>query len=370
MSIKKPYNSGRTILFLMIFICCVIAMAVLKIASTVILPFTVAALLAFVFFPMIKGLDKIRCPRIVSILLVVIIIIAGLYLLGMVLFTSGRMVVTEMPNFENRFREIYSWTAAVFSLPNDEELTFWQNLWGQEMIRNSVRDFTISSSNTFFRFLSSAVLVVLFIVFILLEAGFFKEKLMIAFENHIGNIEGMGNELISQVTRYLTAKFLISLANGIIFVVAFSFVGLEFAIVWGVIQFLLNFIPTLGSIAAGVIISLFALIQFWPDPAPIIIVVVIILAVNMMCNVLDPKIVGDHVGISPLVILISLSLWGYIWGFAGMVLAVPMTVIIKIVCENIPIMEPVSVLVGTRKSVLAKKAANEKIENEETGKAE
>ena len=378
MSIKKTYNSGRAVLFLMIFLCCIIAMAVLKIASTVILPFTIAALLAFIFIPMIKGLDKIRCPRAVSILLVVIIIIAGISIFGMVLFTSGRMIVTELPNYSERLGVIYDQAAILFSLPpNDQDLTFWQNLWSQQIIRSFVRDFTISSSNIFIRFISSVILVVLFVVFILLEANFFKEKLLIAFENHIGNIESMGNELISQVTRYLTAKFLISLANGIIFVIAFSIVGLEFAIVWGVVQFLLNFIPTLGSIAAGVIISLFALIQFWPDPAPIIIVIAIILAVNMLCNVFDPKIVGDHVGISPLVILVSLSLWGYIWGFAGMVLAVPMTVIIKIVCENIPIMEPVSVLVGTRKSVRAKQAAKEAKEkeenageNSETGKIE
>jgi len=353
----------------MIFLCCVIAMAVLKIASSVILPFTIAALLAFVFLPMIKALDKIRCPRFLSILLVVIIIISGMYLFGMVIFSSGRMIAAQWPNFEYRFQVIYNWAAEIFELSNDTELTFWQNLWGQEIIRNFIRDFTISSSNIFLRFLSSAVLVVLFIVFILMEAGFIKEKLMVAFENHIGNVEGMGNELISQVTRYLTAKFLISLANGLIFAGAFFLVGLEFAVVWGVIQFLLNFIPTLGSIAAGVIISLFALLQFWPDPAPIIIVIAVILAVNMILgNILDPKIVGDHVGISPLVILISLSLWGYIWGFAGMVLAVPMTVIIKIICENIPIMEPVSVLIGSRKSVLTKKAANEKAENEETAK--
>jgi len=369
MSIKKPYHSGRTVLVLMIFLCCVIAMAVLKIASSVILPFTIAALLAFVFLPMIKALDKIRCPRFLSILLVVIIIISGMYLFGMVIFSSGRMIAAQWPNFEYRFQVIYNWAAEIFELSNDTELTFWQNLWGQEIIRNFIRDFTISSSNIFLRFLSSAVLVVLFIVFILMEAGFIKEKLMVAFENHIGNVEGMGNELISQVTRYLTAKFLISLANGLIFAGAFFLVGLEFAVVWGVIQFLLNFIPTLGSIAAGVIISLFALLQFWPDPAPIIIVIAVILAVNMILgNILDPKIVGDHVGISPLVILISLSLWGYIWGFAGMVLAVPMTVIIKIICENIPIMEPVSVLIGSRKSVLTKKAANEKAENEETAK--
>jgi predicted PurR-regulated permease PerM len=361
--ILKTFNSGRAVFFLMIFICIIIAGAVLKIASTVILPFTIAALLAFVMFPLIKLLDKLRFPRILSILLVVIIIVTGMYLFGIVLFTSGMMIVDQLPRYEDRLEVIYTWAANLFDLPNDEALTIWQNLWDQEAIRNFVRDSTISISNTSFRFVSSAILVVLFVVFILSEAGFFKAKLEAAFENRIEKINRMGNEVISQVTRYLTAKFLISLINGIIFAVSFHLVGLEFAIVWGVIQFLLNFIPTLGSITAGIGISLFALIQFWPEPGPVIIIVAIILFVNLfLCNIFDPKIVGDHVGISPLVILVSLSIWGYIWGFAGMVLAVPMTVIIKIICENIPIMEPVSILLGSRKSVKAKILENEKNE--------
>ena len=353
----------------MVFVCIIFAGALCKIAATVILPFIIAILLAFVTFPLIIALDKIRCPRTLSILLVVIIIIAGTYLFGMVLFTSGKMIVEQFQNNENhyelRFKMIYDWAANLFDLPNDDALSIWQNLWDQEVIRNFVRDFTISISNTSFKFLSSAVLVILFMVFILFEASYFKEKIVTAFENRIGRIDNMGNEIISQITRYLGAKFLFSLANGIIYAVAFHFVGLEFAIVWGVVQFLLNFIPTLGSIAAGVGISLFALLQFWPEPGPVIIVVAIILIVNLvLSNILDPKIIGDHVGISPLVILVSLSIWGYIWGFAGMLIAVPMTVIIKIVCEHIPIMEPVSILIGSRKSVLAKKAENEKNETQ------
>jgi predicted PurR-regulated permease PerM len=340
----------------MVFLCIVIVGAVLKIASTIVLPFTIAALLAFVMFPGVKLLDKIRCPRIISIILVVAIIVTGMYLFGMVLFTSGKMIVEHFPRYEERLIVIYTWVANLFDLPNDEAQSIWQNLWEQEGIRIWIRDSAIHLSNFSFRFISSAVIVVLVVIFILLEASFFREKLIAAFENRIERIERMGNEVIVQITRYLTAKFFISLANGIIFAVSFHFVGLEFAIVWGVFQFLMNFIPTLGSIAAGVGISLFALIQFWPEPGPIIIVVAIILSVNLiLCNIFDPKIVGDHVGISPLMILISLSLWGYIWGFAGMLLAVPMTVIIKIICENIPIMEPVSILLGSRKSVLAKK---------------
>ena len=353
-NLTKSFHSGRAVFFLMVFICIIIAAAVLKIASTVILPFTIAMMLAFIMFPLIKIMDKIKCPRIVSILLIVVLIVTGVYLFGIILFTSGKLIIDQYPKFENRFTEIYITLAQIFELPYDKDLSFFENLWGQLGIRTFVRNFTISFSNLSVKFMSSAVLVVLFMVFILLEANYFKEKLIIAFEDRISRIDNIGNEIISQVTRYLGAKFLISLANGIIFAVTFYFVGLEFALVWGVIQFLLNFIPTLGSIAAGFGISLFALIQFWPNPVPIIIIIAVILGVNMLCNIFDPRIIGNHVGISPLVILVSLSIWGYIWGFAGMLLSVPMTVIIKIICENIPIMEPVSILIGSRKSVKAK----------------
>ena len=333
----------------------------LKIASTVILPITIGVLLAITMYPLVKGLDKIHCPRYLSIFLVVIIICAGLYTFGIVLFTSGKMIIAQYPKYESRFTEIYTWAANLFDLPNDAELSFWQNLWGQQVIRNFVRNFTVSSSNHFIQFVSGAVLVVIFVVFILLEANYFKEKLELGFQNRSVRIIEMGRDVMSQVTRYLTAKFFISLANGIIFALTFRIIGLEFAIVWGIIQFLMNFIPTLGSIVTGAAISLFAIIQFWPNPTPVILVIVIVLVVNMVLgNILDPKIVGDRVGLSPLIIILSLTIWGYIWGFAGMVLSVPMTVIIKIVCEKIPVLEPISILIGSKKSVRAEKAELEK----------
>ena len=367
----KAFDPPRAIFFLMVFICCIIAGGVLRLTSSVALPFTIAVLLAFVMFPLIKKLDAIRAPRALSIILAVIIIVAGLYIFGMILFSSGVMVVNQFPQYEDRLIEIYTYIARLFDLPFDEDLTFFENLWAQLGIRTFARDFAISLSNMLLQFIIGAVIVILFVVFLLLEASFFKEKLETAFANRSQRIDKMGHDLMSQVTRYLTAKFFISLANGVIFAVSFYFIGLEFAVVWGVLQFLLNFIPNLGSITAGVVISTFALIQFWPDPVPIIIVVAIILAVNLiLCNIFDPKIVGEHVGISPLVILASLAIWGWIWGFAGMVLAVPMTVIIKIVCENIPIMEPVSILLGTRKSIRAKKAERESQERAERAKQE
>jgi predicted PurR-regulated permease PerM len=330
----------------------------------VILPFTVAILLAFVMYPLLRWLDKFRVPRIISILLVVFIIAVGLSVFGMVLFTSGRNIFSLYVKYEKRINDIYIWIAHLLELSYDESLTIWQNLWSQLGIRTWVYNFTISFSNIFLKFMTSAILVVVFVVFILLETKYFKEKLEIAFEKHSGRIHQMGHDLISQVTRYLMAKFYISLANGVMFAIAFRFIGLEFAIFWGILQFVMNFIPNLGSIACGFVVSLFALVQFWPQPGPVIMVVSVVLLVNLILGyTMDPKIVGDHVGISPLIVLVSLAIWGYIWGFAGMILAVPMMVIIKILCENIPFLEPVSILMGTRKSILARKAEQEKTED-------
>jgi predicted PurR-regulated permease PerM len=303
-------------------------------------------------------LEKLRVPRIVSILLAVVLIIAGLYIFGIVLFSSGRVILSRYPHYESRLTEIYVWLSQFFDLSYNTELSFIQNLWNQIGIRTQIRTLTFSLSNIFVDFLRNAVLVVLFVAFLLIEASQFRTKLMIAFGQRSETIDRIGTDVMRQVTRYLVAKFLISLANGIIFAVGLGLVGLEFAVVWGVIQFLLNFIPTLGSIISGLAICLFSLLQFWPEPGPVIVVILFVLITNIVLgNVLDPKIIGDNVGISPLAVLVSLVVWGWIWGFTGMVLAVPMMVIIRIICENFTFLEPVSILLGSRKAVRAKMAA-------------
>jgi predicted PurR-regulated permease PerM len=118
----------------------------------------------------------------------------------------------------------------------------------------------------------------------------------------------------------------------------------------------LNFIPNIGSLVSWAGTTLFALVQFWPEPGPILAAGTVMLAVNFILgNAVEPKIQGDNLGLSPFVIVASLVGWGWLWGFAGLVLAVPMTVIIKIVCENVPILEPVSILLGSYKAAKARK---------------
>ena len=155
-------------------------------------------------------------------------------------------------------------------------------------------------------------------------------------------------DVVAQIARYISVKFYISLLTGILVYLGTLLIGLDFPVIWGFIAFVLNFIPTFGSIISGILTSVFALVQFWPEPAPVILTVLLMLGVNMILgNIVEPKIQGRNLGLSPFVIIVSLSVWGWIWGFAGMVLAVPIMVVIKIICENIEILHPVSILLGT-----------------------
>ena len=351
----QRFNSGRVNFFLLMVITVFLLGAVLKITASVVVPFTIALLLAIVMTPMIKIMAKFHIPRALSVFIVLIILISVIVFMGMILYSSGRVLVTLYPKYEARLREIYIYAARFFELPYDSHLSFFDNLWGQVGIRNRVRVMTIAFSNGFLMFLKDAFIVVLIMVFLLFEAVFFRDKLNAAFEGEKAErIKRITADLMSQVTRYLSIKFIISVINGVTVGIGLWIIGVEFAAIWGVIQFALNFIPNIGSIAIGIVVTLFSLVQFWPDPTPIIATGLVMLGINIILgSIIDPNIMGDRLGLSPLVVILSLLIWGFLWGFAGLILAVPMMAIIKIVCENISMLEPISILLGSRKAALA-----------------
>jgi predicted PurR-regulated permease PerM len=358
----KKFNSGRAVLFLVALIALFLTGAVLKITAVIIAPFIIAVLLALVMTPLVNFLKRFKIPRFISIILAGLIVIGCLIVLGAIFFTSLRSILRVYPRYEARMTEIYIWLSQYFELSYDEQLSFIQNVWGQLGIRTQIQLYTLSLSNNFLSFLKDAVMVALFVVFLLFEATLIKEKVSVAFKrDQAGKIWKISTDIMQQVSRYLSIKFIISAITGLLVAFMLRLVGVEFATVWGIIQGVMNFIPTLGSIAVGVIVSLFAIIQFWPEPGPIILTVFIMLGTNLIIgNIIEPKVMGDSLGLSPIAVLLSLVVWGFIWGFAGMVIAVPMMVIIKIVCENVPVLEPISILLGSRRSVLAKKAQYEK----------
>jgi len=349
---SENFNFGKVTASLLAVITIVIFCAVLKVTSSVVLPFTVSLLLAIVTMPLVKFLSGFHLPRVVSVLLIFLLFIGCLFFMGMILYSSGRAIITLYPKYEERLTEIYIWAARLFELPYDEHLSIIENLWGQLGIRTHARNLTISFSNSFLSFLVSAFLVAIFMTFLLLEAAFFREKLDRAFKGpRVVQIRTIISDIMIQVAHYLSIKFFFSVINAALIGICLKIIGLEFAVIWGVLQFIANFIPSIGSIAVGLAATVFSAIQFWPDPTPTAAVGLVMLGINIICGfVLEPKIMGDRLGLSPLVVLISLLAWGWIWGFVGLILAVPMMAIIKIICKNIPALVPISVLLGSHKA--------------------
>jgi predicted PurR-regulated permease PerM len=200
------------------------------------------------------------------------------------------------------------------------------------------------------------VLVLLFICFLLIETRSFHEKIILAVDREQSDrVTEIMQDIMKQVTKYMSVKTAISFLTGLLVGLGTWVVKLDFPVLWGFLAFVLNYIPTLGSIVSGVLTTLFALIQFWPNPHQPIIVGVLMLAVNQILgNIVEPRVQGKNLGISPFLIIASLSIWGWLWGFAGMILSIPMMVILQIICENVSFLRPVAILMGSVKAAQEK----------------
>ena len=182
--------------------------------------------------------------------------------------------------------------------------------------------------------MSNFFLVVLTTVFILTEASGFARKIQIALGDRGSGLLNLSG-VMTQVHRYLVIKTAISLVTGVILGTWVWILGVDFPVLWGLLTFLLNYIPNLGSIMAAVPPVLLALIQPGGGLTVAIMVAVGYITVNLAFgNVVEPRVMGQRLGLSTLVVFLSLVFWGWVWGGVGMLLSVPLTMVVKIVLEN------------------------------------
>ena len=347
---KVPKRFAAANFILMLFLSIVVALAIMKIAAKVLIPVVLAILLSLVLVPIASVLNrKLKIPNVLCIILVLAALILIVFFVGTILLSSMRTIVEQYPKYEQRFLSIYEHIAAIMELPFDEGLSLFTNLWMQEGVRTFIQDLAIMLSTKLFSLIKDFSMVVLFCFFFMSEFRYFNTKMEFAFADVMPNkIRSMITNITNQVIKYISVKFFTSLLTGIIVYIGCLCTRLNFPILWGFIAFVMNFIPTIGSIFSCLITILFALLQFWPSPLPVILISIILIGVNtVLGNIVEPKIQGENLGLSPFIIIVALSVWGWIWGFAGMVIAVPLMVVIKIICENVEFLKPVSILLGT-----------------------
>ena len=342
-------NHAKSIFLILIFFAIIVIAAILKVTQSVVVPVTISILLSFVFYPVLKQMQRIHIPWVLGIIILVLVTLFVFFFLGNLLVTSLRTILSIYPRYEDRFTSLYKIFASTFKITFDEESSLLTNLWNSLNVRTAVQNMALSVSNFFVSGAKVITVITLLVIFLLLELRSLREKVTLAFpeENLNGKILTIAKKTVSQVTHYLSIKFIISLLTGSLVFTVCALVKLDFAIVWGFLAFLLNFIPNFGSIISWLATTLFCVIQFYPSWWQVFVVGITVLAINMVLgNIVEPRWEGSDLGISPFIILVSLSLWGWMWGFIGMILAVPMTVIIKIICENSELLKPIAVIIG------------------------
>ena len=217
----------------------------------------------------------------------------------------------------------------------------------------------LQTSRFFITFISNAILVMIFLVFMLLAKPYANDKLRAAFSPERADaLIDITNTISRQIGAYLGALFVISLVTGLVVWGVLEWMGVEFAFTWGLLAFVLNFIPTLGSIVASIPPVLMALVQFAPDIWPAVGVALVLFAIQQtLGNFIAPKVYGDRLNLSPVVILLFLVFWGWLWGITGALLAVPIAAAIQIALAHIPALAPLAVLMGSGQKYAQKKTA-------------
>lgn len=348
MSERSAKNHG--IFFLLLFLCIIAAGVILKVTASIVIPVAVAILLSLVFYPGISKLhEKLHFPWWLAILVVFVLFFAIIGSIANIITTGIRSILASLPAYEARLNTIYALIAERFNLEMNTDMTFFQNMWSHISIRNTVGKYALNFTNILYDFTRNLLLVVLFSVFLLTEMHAIKDKVRVAFPQNDGRVKKITHDIVTDVTRYISLKFITSLATGLFVILLFLPIKMKFVVVWGFLAFVLNFIPTFGSIISGVLTVLFALVQFYPSVGTVVYVAVVMLAINLVIgSIIEPRVQGENLGISPFIILVSLSLWGWMWGFVGMLIAVPLMVIVKIICENVSYLKPLGILLGSR----------------------
>jgi len=317
---------------------------VLREARSIFFPFFLAIFLSFILYPVLDFLTRIKVPKSLSIIFLIIVTFLVIYLLGSLFYSSGKNFAEELPKYSKKVDEILTSIHMRLKIhfPNLKPLD-----WMAQLDLGKIGGFVFSSMGPFFSFISNLFLVFIFLLFILAGRGNIKEKVeKYLSKQRAAQIFEMIKKIDNQIQRYLAIKTLVSFITGLMATVILLFFGVDFAIVFGFMTFLLNYIPNIGSFIATVFPVTIAVFQFetiWPA---FWILLILILIQQVMGNFVEPRLMGEGLGLSPLFVLFALFFWGWLWGIAGMILAVPIVAIIKIICNNIPELKFLAVLMS------------------------
>ena len=324
----------------------VVIAAGMKAAQDVIVPFLLAAFIATIAGPPVFWLERRRVPAALAISGVMIGIVGALTGITALLFRSGNAFTERMPFYQERVTALVRKGAAWLSehgleVSTDLVVSFFNPGMALDLAGNLLRGLGGVMSDGFF--------ILLTVIFILAEASSIPVKLARVLADPDRN---MPHFILfgRNVNRYIAIKTSTSLTTGILVSLSLWLIGVDFPVLWGLLAFLLNYVPNIGSIIAAVPAVLLALIQL--GPAAALATTGCYLAINIfMGNVVEPRFMGRGLGLSTLVVFLSLVVWGWLLGPVGMFLSVPLTMTMKIALEANPDTQWIALLLSPTEGV-------------------
>ena len=352
-----PGTSASTLLLGLI--AAILVVTAMRAAQSVLVPLLLAWMISQIMSPLVKFFSKGRIPTGLAIILSLLLVFLVFYWAILFITANAISLINEkLPNIGDRIMEQAFATVRTLS----ERFPALADL--QTDIRNEIRGLVGFTTSMAFNIaqslgglLMTVVMIFIMVAFMMVAQPYTENKIHTAFDPAAARrITRIVSTISTQLSHYLAMQFSLSLLTGVLVGLTCRVFGVPGAVTWGALAFVLNFIPTLGSILAGIPPVLLALLEhdtLWPALWTLLCV----LAINQVVgNILSPKMMGDRLNLSPTMILLSLLFWGWVWGIPGLFLSVVITSSIKIACENFDTLRPLAVMMesGARMPAAAK----------------
>lgn len=337
--------SNKTTQTLMAIIATILIVWALKATRPISMPLAFAFFIVVLVHPLQHRLER-RLPRWLSLILVLLLLVAILGLAVGAFTLSAEIIEPKLPEYVDRLQQMWetaqSWASSrgipIPQLNSQSNGPF-----------NQLTSRAIGGVQSILSALSLSVLVVSLLVLLLLEVSQYRHKVRRAFPSRTGdrliNAVGSTSEKLRQ---YLLVMSFTSFLTGVLTIVWCWILRVDLAFVWGLIAFVLNFIPTLGSIIAVIPPTLVALL-FQGVGRGIATLIGLAAIQVVMGNFVDPRVQGKSLQLSPFVALVSIVFWGWVWGIPGAILGVPMTITIILLCQEFETTRGVAIILGEEK---------------------
>lgn len=314
---------------------------VLYIGSSIIIPFVVAVLLSFIVISITKFYHSKGLHNILAFLFALISIGIVFYIIARIINSNVEEIINAAPEYQRKLMDIFDTYAQKYSIDS--------SLLRDELIAKiDIPTLLSSAAGVVTSIVKNAGIIFFFMVFILLESKSFRWKLALITGGEKSTFFNVFEQIQHDIKSYFKIKTITSLSVALLSAMIMYFFDLDFLMFWAFIIFLLNYIPNIGSIIAVCFPVLFSLVQFESMYATTIFLILMTIAQVFIGNLVEPRLMGNKLNLSPLVILVSLIFWGTLWGPIGMLLSVPIMVMVNIVLAHIEATRPIAILLSEK----------------------